>query len=316
MLTPRWWAINVFVALAIPFCLYMGSWQLGRFEDRVEGHRDNQQQVEAARVAEAVPLDRLLPPSTETVGEAATVTGTFDAEHELLVPGRTLDGETGFYVLTPLQPSDGSRAVPVVRGWLPGAPDADAVPPAPTGETGVEGILQAAESPRAVNAPTGLPGGQIGVIGAASLINLLPYEVENAWLTVREAEDPMTAVPPVAASGTGLDIKAFQNLGYTAEWFVFAAFTAFMWFRLFRREVETIRDAELGIHPDSPPPSADGARPDPEGPASPTAPAGDGSTSGGGADTGGADGAEDPEPGEATAPPATRTEDRAEPARS
>ncbi|NJQ17867.1 SURF1 family protein, partial [Streptomyces bohaiensis] len=272
LLTPRWWAINVFVALAIPFCLYMGSWQLGRFEDRVEGHRDNQQQVEAARIAEAVPLSQLLPPTTETVGEAAHVTGTFDAEHELLVPGRTLDGEPGYYVLTPLQPADGSRAVPVVRGWLPGAPDPAAVPPAPEGETGVEGILQAAESPRAVNAPTGLPSGQVGVIGAASLINLLPYEVENAWLTVREADEPLTAVPPVAPSGTGLDIKAFQNLGYTAEWFVFAAFTAFMWFRLFRREVETIRDAELGIHPDGPPPATGEFRTD----AGPDAPPGDG----------------------------------------
>ncbi|NJQ08758.1 SURF1 family protein, partial [Streptomyces lonarensis] len=286
LLTPRWWAINVFVALAIPFCLYMGSWQLGRFEDRVEGHRDNQQQVEAARIAEAVPLAQLLPPTTETVGEAAVVTGTYDAEHELLVPGRTLDGEPGFYVLTPLEPSDGSRAVPVVRGWLPGAPDAAAVPPAPEGETGVEGILQAAESPRAVSAPTGLPSGQIGVIGAASLINLLPYEVENAWLTVREAEEPMAAVPPVAPSGTGLDIKAFQNLGYTAEWFVFAAFTAFMWFRLFRREVETIRDAELGIHPDGPPPAAGDTRPAADEPDAPTGPADAGSATGGDA-TGG-----------------------------
>ncbi len=85
------------------------------------------------------------------------------------------------------------------------------------------------------------------MIGAASLINVLPYEVSDSWITVRDAEEPMAAVPAEAPTGTGLDIDAFQNLGYTAEWFVFAAFAVFMWFRLFRREVESQRDAELEL---------------------------------------------------------------------
>ncbi|MEW5632524.1 SURF1 family protein, partial [Streptomyces hydrogenans] len=50
-----------------------------------------------------------------------------------------------------------------------------------------------------------------------------------------------------AAAGTGLDAKAFQNLGYTAEWFVFAGFVVFMWFRLLRREAEAARDEALGL---------------------------------------------------------------------
>ncbi len=60
----------------------------------------------------------------------------------------------------------------------------------------------------------------------------------------------MRAVPASAPGGTGLDLKAFQNLGYTAEWFAFVGFVIFMWFRLFRREVELAHDAELGILPD------------------------------------------------------------------
>src|SRR5690606_12175351 len=82
--------------------------------------------------------------------------------------------------------------------------------------------------------------------------NVVPYPVEDAWLTVTEAAAPLAAVPPTTPSGSGLDAHAFQNLGYTAEWFVFAAFAAFMWFKLFRREVEARRDAELGIAPDAP----------------------------------------------------------------
>lgn len=262
LLTPRWWTMNVFVLLAIPFCLVLGIWQLDRFEDRIEGHREHQQQSVASRDAEAVPLGTLLPPTTETVGQVASVSGDYDPEQQLLVPRRSINDQRGFYVLTPLLPEDGGPAVPVVRGWLPGEADPAAVPPAPEGTVTVIGVLQAAESPRAVSAPTGLPAGQIGVISAAALINLLPYEVEDSWLTVREAEPPLTAVPPQAANNTGLDGKAFQNLGYTAQWFVFAAFVIFMWYRFFRREVENQRDADLGLLDGSGP-----GAPGPRGPA-------------------------------------------------
>lgn len=247
LLTPRWWGINVFVVLSVPFCLFMGFWQLDRFEDRVDSHREREKQAEAAEVAEPRPLRELLPVTTATVGEQATVTGTFDPEQELLVPERMLDGERGFYVLTPLLPDDGGDALPVVRGWLAGDADPAAVPPAPTGEVTVTGALQGAESPRDVGPPTGLPPGQLGVIGSASLINVLPYPVENAWVTVREPAEPLRAVPPATATNTGLDIKAFQNLGYTAEWFAFIAFALFMWYRFFRRELEAQRDAALGL---------------------------------------------------------------------
>ncbi|SFC57492.1 SURF1 family protein [Streptomyces aidingensis] len=250
LLTPRWWGINVFAVLAVPFCLVLGVWQLGRFEDRVDNHRAQEQRAAESGRERPAELATLLPPTTETVGRTATVTGTYDAREQLLVPDRVLDGERGFYVLTPLLPRDGGAAVPVVRGWLPGDPDPAAVPAPPAGPVTVTGALQAAESPRAVNARSGLPTGQVAVIGAASLINLLPYEVINGFVTEREAAGPLRPVPPQAAGGTGLDLKAFQNLGYTAEWFVFAAFVVFMWFRLYRRELEVRRDAELGILPD------------------------------------------------------------------
>jgi cytochrome oxidase assembly protein ShyY1 len=246
LLTPRWWAINAFVVLSIPICLIAGTWQLTRFEDQVDSHRARQERADSAEAPR--PLAELLPLTTDTVGRAAEVTGTYDPERELLVPGRVVDERGGFYVLTPLRPADGGPAVPVVRGWLPGAADPAAVPAPPAGEVTVSGALQAAESPSEITAPTtGLPAGQLGVIGAASLINVLPYDVMDAWITVREAGAPMVPVPATAPSGTGLDMDAFQNLGYTAEWFVFAAFALFMWFRLFRREVEAQRDAELDL---------------------------------------------------------------------
>ncbi|MFD8385390.1 SURF1 family protein [Streptomyces sp. NPDC059679] len=277
LLTPRWWVINVFTVLAIPVCLFMGSWQLSRFEARVETH--NKQQDKASDTEDtAEPLRSLLPVTDQTVGRPATATGRYDAAHQLLVPDRRLGDRDGFYVLTLLR-TDGGKALPVVRGWLPGDADdkADAakVPTPPSGEVTVTGTLQASEhaGSNGVRASGGLPRGRLGMISAASLVNLVPYGVYDAWITSTAAPGALKPVPPVVAEGTGLDLKAFQNLGYTGEWFVFAGFVVFMWFRLFRREAETARDLALGIIPSEPPAAADpaGAEDDAERTRSPSA---------------------------------------------
>ncbi|MFD3499904.1 SURF1 family protein [Streptomyces sp. NPDC058676] len=249
LLTPRWWGINVFVLLAIPFCVFMGSWQLSRFEDRMQDHRTASAEAGSAERETARPLTELLPVDKVTSGKPVTATGRYD--RQLLVPDRELDGKKGYYVLTLLR-TDGGKALPVVRGWLPGAPDPAKAPAAPTGEVTVTGALQASESPgsNGVSAEGGLPTGQTAAISAASLVNLVPYDVYDAWVTLTKADSGMTAVPAAAPPDTGLDLKAFQNLGYTGEWFVFAGFVVFMWFRLLRREVEFLRDAELGLVPD------------------------------------------------------------------
>jgi cytochrome oxidase assembly protein ShyY1 len=260
LLTPRWWGINVFVLLAIPVCVFMGSWQLGRFEDRVQAHDAAQEQADrqaspSHAEAKARPLDSLLPVSADTSGERVTATGRYG--EQLLVPDRELDKRTGYYVLTLLR-TDSGKELPVVRGWLPGDPggsgDASAAkaPPAPSGEVTVTGALQASESPgsNGVSAAGGLPDGQLGAISAASLVNVVRGDVYDAWVTLEKGDSGMKAVPAVAPDNSGLDLKAFQNLGYTGEWFVFAGFVVFMWFRLFRREREFARDAELGLLPE------------------------------------------------------------------
>ncbi|WP_406740149.1 SURF1 family protein [Streptomyces atratus] len=253
LLTPRWWGINLFVVLAIPFCVFMGTWQLGRFEDRVQTH-DAAEKQPAPGSRPAKPIDELLPVDTVTSGRPAIATGRY--ADQFLVPGRKLDDKSGFYVLNMLR-TDSGKALPVVRGWMPGKPGSTAVPPAPTGEVTVTGDLQASENAGTAGVDTagGLPDGQLGMISAASLINLVPYDVYDAWVTLQDtgagtgdkAAGALRPVPAAKAQGTGLDLKAFQNLGYTGEWFVFAGFVLFMWFRLVRREAEAARDLQLGL---------------------------------------------------------------------
>lgn len=134
------------------------------------------------------------------------------------------------------------------------------MPAAPQGVVTVTGDLQASENIHSdgVDVRGGLPEGQLGMISAAALVNLVDYDVYDAWVTLPEAEaggtgGAMKPVPAAAPAGSGLDLKAFQNLGYTGEWFVFAGFVLFMWFRLVRREAEAVRDVALGLVPEAGP---------------------------------------------------------------
>jgi cytochrome oxidase assembly protein ShyY1 len=224
----------------------------------VDSHKSAEHAQGEAAAEAPVPLAKLLPGPRAQVpdgasGRAVSATGRYDTAHQLLVPDRTLDGHNGYYVLTPLRVAANGAALPVVRGWLPGdasdAARAGAVPAAPAGEVTVTGALQYPETTGTdgVQSSGALPTGQLGMISAASLVNVLPYPVYSGWITASDPAAPLKAVPPAAAPNSGLDIKAFQNLGYTGEWFVFAGFVIFMWFRLARREAEMRADAALGL---------------------------------------------------------------------
>jgi cytochrome oxidase assembly protein ShyY1 len=256
LLTPRWLGLTLLALLAIPFCIFMGTWQLSRFDERVAAHQAAER-ASGFGSTSAIPLHEALGGVSDQVTQATSgrniaVTGTYDTAHQFLVPGRVLDGKQGFYILTLLRTTGG--ALPVVRGWLAGdASTAQHVPAAPNGRLSVTGVLQAPESESSPGADTSgtLPSGQLGMISAATLVNLVPYSVYNGWITLDQATAPMKPVPPQTAPNTGLDMYAFQNLGYTGEWFVFAGFAVFIWLRLVRREAEGQRDLALGLIPAS-----------------------------------------------------------------
>ncbi|WP_327678664.1 SURF1 family protein [Kitasatospora sp. NBC_00458] len=270
LLTPRWLSGTALAVAAVAVCVWLGSWQLGRFEDKVSSHQEISRSVNdtgAPRpLGEVLGADRPQV-TTDTVGRPVTVTGTFDREHQLLVPNRVLDGRQGYYVLTPLRTPDG-RTVAVVRGWAAGAPEAGtsaagesaAESPAaestalaaPPGEVTVTGRLQAGETSGSGGAVAGgLPEGQLGTINRAALVNKLSYEGwYDGWVSADAAPAGLTPVPTVQPQGgNGLSLRAFQNLGYTLEWFVFGGFVVFMWFRLLRREAEAEQDRALGLDP-------------------------------------------------------------------
>ncbi|WP_182441028.1 SURF1 family protein [Streptacidiphilus sp. PB12-B1b] len=251
LLTPRWLGLHLFAVLAVPLCIWLGVWQLSRFEQRTHTG-DHRAAQAAALVTHPVPLAGLMAGAdahTVTAGDAGrevTFSGRYDAKEQLLVPQRVVNGRNGYYVLTPLQLADGTH-IAVIRGWTAGAAHLAAPP---TGEVQLRGRLQISEdesSPQVISTGS-LPQGQVGMISPSTLVNLLPYGVYDGWIALDAGSTDLVPVPTYqAAEGDGLTLEAFQNLGYTCQWFVFAGFAVFMWARLVRREAELVRDRRLGI---------------------------------------------------------------------
>lgn len=268
LLQPRWVAFHVLVLVAVPVCAALGLWQFQRYNE----HNKSTEKAASAKPADqpAVPLAEQLRGgfrvTTDDRGRSVVVEGRFDTARQLLVPGRKVDGREGAYVLTPLQPTgEPARRLLVVRGWVPGPAPSAAVPQPPVGDVRVTGRLELAETAHGtgIDRVVGLPSGQVSLIATPDLVNVLPYELFDGYVALT-AQDPadtsgLVPVPPAKAQKSGgVSGRAWQNLGYTAQWFVFAGASVFLWWRVVRREIEERQEAEeaaalreLGLEPAS-----------------------------------------------------------------
>src|SRR5262245_15099290 len=121
----------------------LGNWQLHRYQERSAVNN----RIDAADSVAAVPMTSVMArpatagaagtaPSKHLAWTKVTVSGQYDPAHEIQARGRTVDGDVGYEIVTPLVLDDGT-AVLVDRGWVPapegGATAAPNVPAAPTG---------------------------------------------------------------------------------------------------------------------------------------------------------------------------------------
>ena len=238
LLTPRWLAAAALTLAASVVMVFLGNWQLHRYQERSAINN----RIDAADSGTAAPLTSLLatPTSTGTAGTAPgknlawtkiTVTGSYDPTHEIQVRGRTVDGDVGFEIVTPLLLTDGT-AVLVDRGWIPpgaggSAIAAPTVPPAPTGQVTVVGQIHLSES-----RPTAIAhrDGRLDTrrIAVPRLANQMPFPVYGAYVLLTSqtpANDTTFQQIPIDHE------DAWQNAGYTVQWWMFAlmALLAYGW---------------------------------------------------------------------------------------
>ncbi len=196
----------------------LGLWQLGVYDDRQSADSV------ATLDEDPQPLDDVLGPDeafpSDGVGKPVTVRGTYVADEQLYVEG--LSGNDARYaVVTPLLTNSGS-AVLVVRG---GAEEAAAdVPP---GAVDVTGVL---EPP----APEGGPvatGRITDGLRIAALVEAFSEDLYGGYVIASGSSadglSPITAPAPDSSGWAGI-----RNLLYAIQWWLFAAFVGFMWWRI------------------------------------------------------------------------------------
>jgi cytochrome oxidase assembly protein ShyY1 len=222
-------------ALALVLIVVMtalGLWQLSVFDDRQQ--RDGAEQLEQ----EPVPLEDVMGPDDafpgDAVGRPVTVEGRYEVGEPLYVEG--LPGHDDAYaVVAPLVDATGS-AILVVRGSTDARPAA--VPPAPEGPVSVVGVLEPSTA-------DGEPVDENRVATGLRIAELVPgfsRDLYSGYVVLRTSEPP-EPLPPVEPPIPDPSLAAgLRNLAYALQWWVFAGFVGFMWWRIVRDD----DDADVG----------------------------------------------------------------------
>jgi cytochrome oxidase assembly protein ShyY1 len=111
----------------------------------------------------------------------------------------------------------------------------------PTGTVSVTGYLLPSEPPgedgRAPGEPSGLPQGQVTQVDVTNLIKVWPQPLLTGYLLL-SGQTPASATAPAHLVGlqAGNSALALQNVSYAIQWFLFAGFGMYVWWRLVRED--------------------------------------------------------------------------------
>ncbi|WP_419704212.1 SURF1 family protein [Promicromonospora sp. NFX87] len=263
---PRMIGLLLVFVLAALVCGRLGAWQLDRAYERAE-LAAQQAAAEAVAAGPSWLGDVLTPQESfpgELVGREVRVAGEFEDSGTLLVPGRVLEGHTGYLVLTPFRVTDdgtggaswadlsGAPVLAVVQGWVAAPADAEALT-LPEGEVTLTGWLQVGES---TSGSAAVVDGQTEQIALSALVNewggpiYTGYLVANAGPGSPESGGVAALPRPTIDGGSGANL---QNVFYALQWWVFGGFAVLLWIRLVRDEMAGGRrggeptDADTGI---------------------------------------------------------------------
>jgi cytochrome oxidase assembly protein ShyY1 len=207
-------AVVVIAVVVAATCVNLGLWQLRRLDER----RALNAEILHRRSASPLSIGDVAGSAAAEPYRRATARGRYDVEHEVLVYGRSLDGEAGHHVVTPLLLPDGG-AVLVVRGWVPfamqAAPVRAAAPPA--NEVRVGGFLAPDEGDGSV-APDA--DGVVRLLDVRGIASSLPYDVFPLPLQLADQTPVQPGSLPIPVPLPAL--SEGPHLSYAIQWFSFA----------------------------------------------------------------------------------------------
>jgi surfeit locus 1 family protein len=239
ILTPRWSGLLALaVAIAAVMCV-LGVWQLDVYQSKTAAATAKRAQGAPVALQSLFSINDGLP--SKAVGRKVTVAGTWGpVADQLFISDRRLGDRDGFWVVSPVildsaGSADGSAgAVMVIRGWVPTVDDAAARPP--TGHVELTGAVAASEAQDSSGDAT--KGRVLQSLRIPTIVHLVDYRIYDAFVVLATVDKST----PTASSGAApaivpapsppTDHAGLRNVAYAFQWWIFAAFTLWMWGRM------------------------------------------------------------------------------------
>lgn len=205
----------LFVALFVR----LGLWQ----QHKAEAKQVLQARLEQRLSQPPAPLPASIDDRESWRYRSVTVSGSYDARHQILIDNQMHGGSAGYHVITPLLPDDGGTAVLVDRGWIAAPPDRRQLPEVetPAGSQRVQGYLwlpgkfYTLEQPPATGGPWQPVWQNLDLARYAAA---LPYHILPLVIRLDPASDSGGFVRawPLPAE------RVAMHLGYAYQWYGFA----------------------------------------------------------------------------------------------
>jgi len=238
---PRWIVFSALVVFITVACVVLGSWQLGRLEERrssntVLGSRLGREPVSLDEIRSALqPVDGVESDPSDYEFTRVTARGVLVDEGRVLVRSQVVNGQAGVHEVLPLVLEDGS-AVLVNVGWFPLGVDpgpATVLFP-PSGRIELTGLLRADQRRPAFGRREAeghletVARIDVGRIQEQVDLPLLPF-----WIQLVGPDDPQRLPIPLPLPA----VDDGPHLSYAVQWFSFGAIALVGYVALMRREL-------------------------------------------------------------------------------
>ena len=225
--TRRWGGFTAIVLVSIIGFGLLSRWQWSRADE---------QRTERLSISEAQVLQGVTSVNDLEEFTRVRVSGVFSNQDTQLIRQRPLDGGNGYWVMTPLDSSGGTRTW-IIRGWVgasTAATQVPVVPPAPAGTIRVSGAVREFEPP--LDDVYGLPDGVIARMSREELTTPgFTKAVDNRVVQLISATPSDAGIMVVPLP----EVDEVQNISYAVQWILFALVAVIGWFIFLRRVAET-----------------------------------------------------------------------------